>query len=417
MKFFLARMTLVSALIFFFLTAIKAQPDYTFKNAILVSGASLQPGAKYKFSNVKPGVDAFVTIIAQTGGTRLADIDNNTTGFDEALQPSVNIEKNSAGYVEFRVDFADAGTGASIVQSSVPVTSINVDGAIYGDGVLYEQDQIQFFPGNYDFSVTGGKLEVTLPDGWVSIKNISGLGYSLMDTVAKDVMATVINKNISGFLLRIGGKNTSPTISEVRLRSVYFKSFTYGKLTTLPNRTMLSLSGTKKQNAVELKGTLSASHSYDKLIIERAVSQNVFGCIGKLDITGTATAEFSFNFLDTKPETGINYYRIRLIATNSNIQEISNTLVVKMDNNRKELEVVNTILQGNNPVLAIISPEDNDADFQVADFSGRIINHTKAKLNTGFNNISLAGLNAAKNYFVLVIRTKDKAISRMIMVQ
>jgi hypothetical protein len=88
-----------------------------------------------------------------------------------------------------------------------------------------------------------------------------------------------------------------------------------------------------------------------------------------------------------------------------------------MDNNRKELEIVNTILQGNNPVLTIISPENSETDFQLADFSGRIINHTRAKLNTGFNNISLAGFSTAKNYFVLVIKTKDKMISRKIIVQ
>ena len=417
MKFPLSSLTFVSAFVFLFQTSVKAQPDYTFKNAVLVSGSGLQTGAKYKFSNVRTNVDAFITIIAQTGGIRLMEMDNKTTGFDEAFQPTIYMEKNSGGYVEFRVDFVDAGTGEPKVQNYIPVSCINVDGDTFNDGVMYEQAQVQFFPGYYDYSITGSKLEVTLPDGWLVIKNRSGLRYSGIDTTAKEVMATVVNKNISGFLLRIGGTNNSPTNSAIRNRSVYFKSFTYGHLNTLPNRTMLSLSGAKKQNAVEIKGKLSANHSYDIMIIERAVSPNVFGSIERMDISGKCTTEYSFTFLDTKPENGINYYRIRLVGTNTNIQEISNTLMVKMDNSQKDLEVINTIFQAGNPVLTINSSVDNEADLQVTDFSGRIINRIKTKLNSGFNNVSLPGFNAANGFFVLMITTKNKTISQKIMVQ
>lgn len=417
MKRLLVRMTLLFLYVVLFQTTAKAQADYTFKNAVLTSGTALQNGAKYKFSNVKSGVDAIITVKAQTGGITLTDIDNKSTGFDEAFQPFINVAKNSSGYVEFQVDFVTAGTGESKVQNYIPVSCINVDGDTYNDGVLYEQAQVQFFPGYYDYSITGSKLEVTLPGGWVAIKNTSGLRYSGIDTTAKEGMATVVNKNISGFLLRIGGINTSPTNSAIRNRSIYFKSFTYGHLNTLPNRTMLSLSGAKKQNAVELKGLLSSSHSYNKMIIERAAFPGVFGYIGEMNISGTATSAFAFTYLDTRPENGVNYYRIRLLNISTNIQEISNTLMVKMDNNQKDLEVINTLVQGNNPVLNIRSLEDKDADFQVSDMSGRIINNTKARLNNGFNNINLAGVNTARGYFVLVVRTNNNTISQRILVQ
>lgn len=417
MKLSLSSLTFVSAFVFLFQTSVKAQPDYTFKNAVLVSGLGLQTGAKYKFSNVRTNVDAFITIIAQTGGVRLTDMDNKTTGFDEAFQPSIYMEKNTGGYVEFQVDFVDAGTGDPKVQNYIPVSCINVDGDTYNDGVLFEQAQVQFFPGYYDYSITGSKLEVTLPGGWVVIKNTSGLRYSGIDTTAKEVMATVVNKSISGFRLRIGGMNTSPTNSAIRNRSVYFKTFTYGHLNTLPNRTMLSLSGSKKQNAVELKGLLSSSHSYTKMIIERAASSGVFGYIGEMNISGTATSTFAFTFFDTGPENGVNYYRIRLLNTATNIQEISNILMVKMDNNQKDLEVINTLVQGSNPVLYIKSLEDNEADLLVSDISGRIVNNTKTRLYNGFNNINLAGFNTATGYFLLVIKTKNNTISQRILVQ
>jgi hypothetical protein len=185
----------------------------------------------------------------------------------------------------------------------------------------------------------------------------------------------------------------------------------------LPNRTTLSFSGAKKQNGVELKGMLSSSHSYNKMIIERTSSTAAFSYIGEMDISGTASSTFPFTFLDTRPENGVNYYRIRLVNSITNIQEISNTLMVKTDNDQNDLEVINTFLRGGNAVLSIRSLEDKEADLQLADLSGRIVNHSKTKLNSGFNNINLPGFNNVKGYFVLVVRTKNNSISQKIMIQ
>ena len=211
--------------------------------------------------------------------------------------------------------------------------------------------------------------------------------------------------------------NTSPSKSEVRYRSVYFSTFNYGHPTPLPNRTMLSLSGAKKQNGVELKGMLSSSHSYNKMIIERATSLSTFSYIGEMNISGTASATFQFTYFDSRPENGVNYYRIRLIGTSTNIQEISNTLMVKMDNNPKEVAVINSILNGNNPLLTIQSPADNEADLLLADLSGRIILNIKAKLNSGINNINLPVFGTAKGNFVLVVKTKNNSISKQVVIQ
>ena len=74
----------------------------------------------------------------------------------------------------------------------------------------------------------GGNISVNSISSWVVVKNTSGISYGGIDTTAKDVMSTVVNRNVSTFLIRIGAQNSSPTKSEVRYRSVYFKTFNYG---------------------------------------------------------------------------------------------------------------------------------------------------------------------------------------------
>ena len=70
MNSFTFRTNILSCFILFLLhSSVKAQPDYSFKNPVLVSGSGLQQGAKYKFSNVKPGIDAFITLLLRPGAS------------------------------------------------------------------------------------------------------------------------------------------------------------------------------------------------------------------------------------------------------------------------------------------------------------------------------------------------------------
>src|SRR5258708_2820104 len=69
-----------------------SQPDYDFRNPTLITGAPTDKkvGAKYRFSNVKTGTDAIITITDLTGGVKIATLDG-TSGYAEAFQPSIDI--------------------------------------------------------------------------------------------------------------------------------------------------------------------------------------------------------------------------------------------------------------------------------------------------------------------------------------
>lgn len=414
---FVIRAILFVLLSLYFLTVF-AQPEYIFKNATLQSGTALQIGAKYKFPDVKAGVDAIVTVTNMTGGITLTDIDNNSTGFNEAFQPFINVAPSSDGYVEFNIDFVTAGTSTLISQGYVPVTCIDVDGVNYGDGTLYEKDQVEYIYGYYDFNMTGINLQVLNPPGWITIKNTSGKSYPGIDTVAKDVMATVVNMNISSFKIRIGAENTSPDKSEIRYRSVYFQRFVYPTSILLPNRTLISFSGAHKGGGIEIKGTLSASHSYNKLIIEKGNSASTMEQVGQINIEGTNSSAYSFTFFDNNPFPSANFYRIKLVNTIQNIYEQSNILMVQMDNQLiGGIKIYNSVLQQNDPSISLQSNEDAQMTFQLFDMMGRNVYNSSRKVYAGNNSIDLSNLNVASGYFVLVAKTATTSVSKKLVIQ
>jgi hypothetical protein len=394
-----------------------AQPDYSFKNATLKSGLPLLTGAVYKFLNVKPGVDANITILGSTGNVTLTSIDENWTGFDDAFQPFINVGPNADGYVEFRIDFLTTGTENLKNQAKVNTSCIDVDGVAYWDGVLYEQDQVQYTGGTYDFSMNGSNLQVLNPAGWINIRNTSGSSYNGIDTSQKDVMATVTNLNISSFKIRIGARNTSPTQSEIRYRSVYFKKFSYPSSILLPNRTTLNFSGAWKGNAIQLKGLLSASHTFDRMIIERGNSPETIMPVGEISLVNTNSSEYAFSYLDNTANGNVNYYRLRLVNTNQRIYELSSIIMIKGQNEAADLKLVNTMVNAGNPSVSLYSQAEEEASVQVADMTGRIVYTNTLRLNNGTNNISLNNFNTRAGYFVIVVKTKSAALSQKIIVQ
>lgn len=418
MKRLFTQRVILASLLLFTAAAVSAQPDHIFKNPSLKSGTDLSVGAVYKFTGIKAGVDANITVLNATGGVTLSSIDENWTGFDEAFQPFIHVAPNADGYVEFRVDFLQAGTETLLTQAVVNTTCIDVDGVGYWNGALYERDQVELKTGYYDFTMTGSNLQVLNPPGWISIRNTSGTSYDGIDTTQKDVMATVTNLNISSFKIRIGAYNSSPTKSEVRYRSVYFKKFNYPSSILLPNRTTLNFSGAWKGNAVQLNGTLSASHTFDKMLIERSNPSGYFTAVGELTLAQTSSSEYPFTFTDLSAPAENNYYRLRLINTNQRIQELSSIILVKKGEAiEEEIKLTNTLLSSSNPVLTISSRSGEEASIQAADLSGRLVYSGKFRLNPGSNNISLNHFNARTGYFVIVVKTKNASVSRKLYMQ
>jgi hypothetical protein len=384
-----------------------------------VSGTDLQVGAVYLFKTVKPTVDAKVTVLSMTGGVYLNSIDETWTGFNEAFQPFIKVDPLANGYIEFQIDFINPANGAPKVQGMVPVTCIDVDGVDYGNGILYEQDQVQLLTGGYyDFNMAGGNLQVLNPPGWVTIKNVSGFSYSGIDTVQRDVMATVVNHSVSSVRVRIGALNTSPDNGEVRYRSVYFKKFSYPNSVILPNRTTLSFTATARQEGTLLKGLLSASHTYDKLIIERGASSRDLKEIAILDISGSASSSTAFDYLDREATDAISYYRLHLVNSAQRVAEYSNTIMVKRDQTEiAGLKIIGSVLDLNNPVLRLQSSASEEIQLRVTDLSGRVITSMKTRVSAGINTISLPANGATRGYFVVGVATATKAVSQKIIIQ
>lgn len=383
-------------------------PEFVFKNPVLVSGTDLQIGAVYRFSNVRAGTDAIVTITDIVKIT-LTQFDG-ASGFDEAFQPYIWVPGRTKGYAEFRFDFVAAGTSTPKVMTEVPVTAIDIDGFEFPDDKIFEFDQFKTTPAYYvDYDLQGSSLTISNTAGWQSALNNTAVNYPGIDTVQKDVMFSMIYGNVSSITLRVGAENKSATAME-RLRSDYFQKFRFPS-SILPVSPLLNFSSVAKTSAVELQWTIAASSNFASVVLERAYSPNQFQAISNQPVT---EKQASYQYTDAA-QSGTVYYRLKMIGFTGAIS-YSNVIVCKAAATTTSLSVYPTVVTGN-ATVNINSGVTEQTNLQVVDLSGRLVYRQVITLQKGSNTFSVSGLaKLLPGTYVAMVNNGGNLYSQKIMV-
>jgi hypothetical protein len=394
MKTFFTRkpfaIVLLSALLSLTFLPARAQPEYYMTTPSHMSGTALSVGAEYRFYNVKPGIDAIVTIQAVSGGASVIDIDAGS-GYDEAFQPDINIPANSTGYVEFHFRFVTANTNTTATQAIVNVTSIDVDGNSNYDGLgnhLHEFDEINLGGSSfYAMQLSGSELSIAQSGHWIKGTNIGGIEYPGRDTTAKSAMFTVTNYNVGAFTARIGvTNNTGSSIN--RQRSIYFKSFAYNQI-PLSASCLRSFQGSRNSNNTQLRWQVQQCHLLDKLVIERSADGNNFQPVGEVWVDkNSSTSEGRYN--DITAPAAVWYYRLRIVDA-AGRNSYSNVLVFRSSEALTNFKMYPSMFRSQT-AISLDAAAAQTGSLRITDYSGRVVLQRNISLSKGNNLVTIDGL-------------------------
>jgi hypothetical protein len=406
------RIILISILLICLSTVSFTQPDYSFKNPILESGTNLAVNAIYRFKTVKPGTDALVKILSTSGNITLSSIDENWTGYDEAFQPFIDVPALSDGYVEFEISFVTPNGKNPKNQTEVAMTCVDIDGLGFNNGNIYEQDQLELINGYYDFAGSSPELITYLNaplsgSQWVCGSNLTGYAIDGIDTIDRNIMYSVVNSNINKVKVRIGARNTSPTKSDVRYRSVYFKKFSYPS-SFLSISSLQNFTATKQFGHTQLNWTMNNQTTNMAMQLEKSYNGSQWQTMSNYEmkdgtIKGNTTIFDQSNF-----ETSKTYYRLKITGLNNTIT-YSNILVVQADESTSKFKVYPTAIN-NSTTVQVNSNANNTGVITVADLQGRVVFTQKTALNKGVNQIQVTGLEnlLTKGQYVLSLASNDQ---------
>lgn len=394
------QLIILCSIVFILAQHVQAQPDYDFRNPVLESGIDLTVGATYRFPNTKPGIDALVTITGISGGITLENIDGGS-GFVEAFQPVILIPAYSGGYIDFSIVFVIGGTSTPMLQTEVPATPIDVDGQTYASGNVYESDEFDMGPGGYvNYDMTGGEITVVQSGNLVTGTNIAAIDYPGVDTMARQVMFTVVNSNISTFYYRVGGNNNSDALAR-RLRSVYFKKFWFNNALMASGK-LLKFSGVAHDTNVMLNWELSAYSSILSVTVEKSIDSKKFTNIAQLQVMNNSIP-VKQSYGDYGISGNANYYRLKMLSVNGSIQ-YSNVMVFNNKNlSGKGFKIYPNVIQSE-ANISLVADKKQKVTIDLYDFSGRMVKHENVNVEQGTNNIKMNDLDRlVRGSYVLVL--------------
>lgn len=402
------RIMWITLLLYFFLVLLSfssfAQPDYDFSNGSLISGTNNQIGARYRFTTVKPGIDAIVTVTNMTGGVTLNNIDGSS-GFAEALQPVIDVPAGGSGYVELKIDFVLAAGTTPAIMLEVPSTCIDVDGKKSGSTGVYEFDMITLGLSSYvDYNQLGGELNIAFLPGWAVGQNIAGIDYPGVDTMAKQAMFSVVNANISTITARVGASNSTSSTAQ-RLRSIYFKKFTYANsFLALP--ALLSFRGTSREKSVELNWDFRPGAQVNRIVVERAEVAGQFSEIGEVWTGEGSGADQGYGFNDANGLAGgVTYYRLKMFSADKSIQYSSILIFRSRESVQSSPFKVYPSLVTDRTTLSLEARSQGTALLQLVDYAGRIVRQQNLQVKEGLNTVQVEGLDRlGAGTYVAVLR-------------
>jgi len=347
---------LVIALCLSFAGFSQTVPEMIFKNPVLISGTAGQNGAKYRFSNVTSGANALDAIVEIRGRSAndvvLKSIDSTGVGWDKAFQPALgipNVGANREWWMEFRMQFVNAGTSNQRKLDTFYITGIDID----GDGnhlsewaEMKKAKQLSLAPTTSLLSnVLSTVLDLVDSDNDGTDYRVNGptTNYGSIDTGSTAVMATTKYVRKDQIDFRLGGKTNagggSSGNAAIRLNSFWFKQFTLSQI-SLP-LSLIDFNATLNKSKVDLKWTTVDERNVSHFEIERSTDGVNYSQAALVFAYGNTNEKKNYSFLDdvTSVQSSIVYYRLRSKDIDGKSQ-LSQIRIIRLDKQTSNLALV-----------------------------------------------------------------------------
>ena len=356
---------------------------------IRISGTNNAVNSVYRFTNVKLGTDAIVTIVSSTGGASVQILDDNATAKPEAFSPNIRIKKNSTGYIDFKIDYVLAGTLIPLAQDSLYATAIDID----GNANLHEMDGINLGGGVSSYWVSNPEISVVHNGTMFTGTNVAGIEYDGIDTSAKQVMFTVKHSGVSSFIFRCGAINNLNSDQD-RQTSLYFRDFIYPQGGPLAV-TYLSFDAVANNNVVTLNWVTAQEINNSHFEVERSFDNNRFNTIAVvldgLAVNGTGKRyQTKDNSAELSNRT-IVYYRLKQIDIDGKVS-YSKVLPVRLQAKADVVMQVSPNPFAENLNVRFTATENGVAQIRLINTNGQTLLSKQSTISKGYNNIQLNGL-------------------------
>ncbi|MFK7933379.1 MAG: T9SS type A sorting domain-containing protein [Saprospiraceae bacterium] len=170
---------------------------------------------------------------------------------------------------------------------------------------------------------------------------------------------------------------------------------------------LLDFTATTQSDGIQLQWSTLTEVQNDHFILERSTDNLTFEPLTKVAAVGNTAKESNYDYLDTKPTAGTNYYRLNPVSTSNQLGAATIATA--------EFEVASGLMIFPNPIatgqklqVELATLNASRAVMEILDDSGRSIQQRSLKLQKGLNQFQPSIDDLAVGTYIVRITTKDR---------
>jgi PKD repeat protein len=174
---------------------------------------------------------------------------------------------------------------------------------------------------------------------------------------------------------------------------------------------LFSFSGRRTNGGNQLNWVTASEANSAKFVVERSSDGQSYTTIGEVAAAGNSNSSRSYGFLDSRMQTGDNYYRLKMVDKDGSFR-YSNVVRIGSNSTLMITSVQpNPTTAGTRALLVITDGERGAANITVSNVAGQVLKSYRVNNNTGNVQVELSTDNMASgNYLVTYRNSKGEVI-------
>ncbi len=250
-----------------------------------------------------------------------------------------------------------------------------------------------------NISITGNGVDY---DGTITSYNwtkISGPAVTILNATSPTVTLTGAIAGTYKFELKVSDNRAGIGKDTMTLN--------YGTIivpVTLVNFTAIA----KPNKSTLLQWTTATEINSDHFLVERSSNGTNFTQVGSVNASGNTSTTIAYQLTDYFPETGMNYYRLKMVDRDGQFKYSETIIVTFKNTNSGSFNIISTSSFSDRFQINMNSTKIQQINIALYDATGKLFYSTIVLLQKGINNINKSMLLPDQVYYLRISNNEEK---------
>jgi hypothetical protein len=183
-----------------------------------------------------------------------------------------------------------------------------------------------------------------------------------------------------------------------------------GQISWLPVELTNFAANCNEKSQVDLKWSTASEQNSENFIIERSRDLTQWEFVSTINAAGNSNYNINYSTLDTDPFGGISYYRL-VQVDNNGAEKIYGPISVSCSDTENSIIVFPNPTQGNFTVEISSTEIFTNAQLQITDLTGKVINQRSTNILEGKNQFTFEGLDLQLGTYIINLNSVNGKIN------